>query len=389
VDLEQGGWLAFQTAAFPGWSGTLDGQVQGVAGVPGLGLLQMEVPAGEHLVALTLESTRVERWGQRISIAALILALAWLVAALVRDRQYVWPALRGATVLLLAGGVLLLGSPAETRAAGDGPLVMDYVRSPYLHPVLGGVRMGAATLLGYELDRKALEPGDTLTIMTAWHDVPPQAILRVEMVALTAHLFPGSPAWAVAEAPVNDARATLSLALPESLPPGLYALRPTLTEDGVVQGGTTAGGVALGLVSLEPIRVLDVAPPSEAPASLASFGTTDGQPEITLRQVETTWADGNTLQVDMLWRSERQAVRNYQLSVRLMRPDGSQVVARDLPPLVGNYPTSLWQPGHLYPDSLRVVLPADGKASDVTDVEIVLYDGQTLAAIGSVAVPID
>lgn len=249
--------------------------------------------------------------------------------------------------------------------------------------------MGAATLTAYSLDRQALAPGQTLSLTSVWQDVTPQSVLRLEVVPLTAHLFYGTPAWAVAQTVAHDGTTVLEIVLPPSMPPGLYALRPTLLVDGMAQDMTTTSGQALGLVSLAPVQVLDVAPGVSAAPALAMFGPTQGAPEITLREVGTARVEERILQVDTLWQCERQPMRNYQLSVRLMRSDGTQVVARDLPPLTGNYPTSLWQPGHYYPDSLRVAIPEDIDPNSVTDVEIVLYDGRTLGAIGSVAVPVD
>jgi hypothetical protein len=389
VAMAEGGWLAFQTAAFPNWAGILDGHEQGVIGVPGLGLLQMEVPAGEHAIALTLGRTRVERWSERLSLLAALLVLAGTVVVLVRDPATRWTGLRVATAILLVGAWLLLSSPREAVTAREGPLVMDYVRSPYLHRLSGGVRVGAATLTDYAFDRESLAPGETLVLTGEWLNVAPASVLRVEFVPLTAHLFPGTPAWAVAETPLSDGITALEIVLPKSLPPGLYALRPTMLVDGAAQAMTTAAGQTLGLLSLAPVQVLDVAPDEPAPTPLAAFGPVDGSPEITLRQADAAQVGERTWQVDMLWQCERQPTRNYQLSVRLMRSDGTQVVARDLPPLAGNYPTSLWQAGHHYPDSLRIALPEDADAGSVTDVEIVLYDGRTLGAIGSVAVPVD
>lgn len=389
VSLAEGGWLAFHLAAWPGWAGTLDGQVQGVNGAPGLGLLQMEVPAGEHRITLTLERTRTERWAERISVAAAFVVLVGLGLALCRDKQLGWGALRVATVVLLLGSWLLLAQPREMPSRLPGPLLMDMSRAPYLHRLQGGVRLGEATLLDYALTPNEIAPGETLTITTSWQGLPGGATLRIELVALTAHLFPNTPAWAVADSAVSGDSGVSTLALPQSVPPGLYALRPTLLVDGLPQPGTTAGGQPLGLLSLHPIEVRDVAPQGTPSGVLGAFGPSEGTPEITLRQASAGRTEARVYQVDMLWQSERQASRNYRLSVRLMHADGTQVVARDLPPLAGNYPTSLWIPGHQYPDSLRIVLPEDADPVSITDVEIVLYDLSTLAAIGSVAIPVD
>lgn len=389
VSMFEGGWLAFHLAAWPGWAGTLDGQVQGVIGVPGLGLLQMEMPAGEHRISLSLERTRVERWAERMSLAAALVLLAGLALALSRDEQLRWSALRVVTVVLLLGSWLLLTRPRDVPARMSGPLVMDFWRAPYLHRLQGGVRMGEALLLDYALESSEIAPGEALTITSSWRDLPEGAALRLELVALTAHLFPNTPAWAVAEGPLSGDSGVTTLALPDGISPGLYALRPTLLVGGVPQPSATAAGQSLGLLSLQPVQVRDIAPQGAPPGALGTFGPTEGSPEITLRQASALRTEERVYQVDMLWQSERQATRNYQLSVRLMHADGTQIVARDLPPLTGNYPTSLWIPGHQYSDSLRIALQEDIDPTGVTDVEIVLYDLSTLAAIGSVAVPID
>jgi len=315
--------------------------------------------------------------------------LAGLALALSRDEQLRWSALRVVTVVLLLGSWPLLTRPRDVPARMSGPLVMDFGRAPYLHRLQGGVRMGEALLLDYALDSNEIAPGEALTVTSSWQDLPDGAALRLELVALTAHLFPNTPAWAVAEGPLSGDSGVTTLALPDGISPGLYALRPTLLVGGIPQPSATAAGQSLGLLSLQPVQVRDIAPQGAPSGVLGAFGPTEGSPEITLRQASALRTEERVYQVDMLWQSERQATRNYQLSVRLMHADGTQIVARDLPPLAGNYPTSLWIPGHQYSDSLRIALPEDIDPTGVTDVEIVLYDLSTLAAIGSVAVPID
>ena len=90
------------------------------------------------------------------------------------------------------------------------------------------------------------------------------------------------------------------------------------------------------------------------------------------------------VQVSLVWRAERQATKNYYLSVRLKRPDGSQRVARDLPPLLGGCPTSLWPIGSLIEDRVLLPLPGGESVEPGDLVEIVLYDRQTLRAVGTV-----
>lgn len=382
------GQVVFHTTGFPAWRAAIDGVPWPVETASGLGLVSVQVPAGEHVVTLRLERTRAAWWAERFSLAAGVAWLGLLGYALWREPRYRWLALGVGTLLLWLGAWLLVAEPAETRPMRQGPLVMDYVRAPYLHHLSGGVQMGAARLVDYTLSATAFHPGDTLEVRTQWEGVPRGAILRVEMVALTAHLFPESSVWARGEGPVVESEARIALPLPAILPPGLYVLRPTLFVDGVAQPMMTSDGRALGLLALAPVQVLDVPPPFESPGALAAYGPPENPPVITLREAHA-YRTKKGVEIALLWRCEAQAPRNYRMSVRIRAADGAQILARDLPPLEGNYPTFLWRPGHLYADALRLEIPAEADAARATDVEIVLYDLQTLAAIGSVSIPIE
>ncbi len=75
------------------------------------------------------------------------------------------------------------------------------------------------------------------------------------------------------------------------------------------------------------------------------------------------------------------------MSVRLQNGDGANLVSRDIPTLLGGYPTSLWRPGERIQDRVLLWLPEDGTDALAT-VEVVLYDRSTLAGIGSVTTPL-
>ena len=77
---------------------------------------------------------------------------------------------------------------------------------------------------------------------------------------------------------------------------------------------------------------------------------------------------------------------NYMLSLRLKRADGSQVTSRDLPPLLGGYPTSLWRAGELVTDRVLLSLPETGLDPGDYLIEVVLYDRVTLQAVGTAIV---
>ncbi len=389
IRLGSEGLIAFHTTGFSGWRATVGDLSYPVQTAPGLGLASVYLPSGEHVLTLTLATTRAARWSQRVSLAAALVWVGLLIAALVREPRYRWGALAAALPLLWLTTWLLLASPREAAPTRQGPLVMDYSRAPYLHRPEGGVRMGPARLTDYALSAETVRAGEVLRVTTAWEDAPAEAVLRIEVVALTAHLFPGSPTWAVGEARVEDGQAVVALRLSPWTPPGMYVLRPVLYVGGAPQSAETADGRALGLLALAPIQVPDLPPDGEPPGVLASYGPPESPPVITLREAHAYQVSASVVQVELLWRSEAQAPRHYQMSVRVRAADGTQLASRDLPPLAGNYPTGLWRPGHLYADALQIELPADTDAARASDVEVVLYDLQTLAAIGSVVVPME
>ncbi|MBC7256081.1 MAG: hypothetical protein H5T66_08275, partial [Chloroflexi bacterium] len=67
---------------------------------------------------------------------------------------------------------------------------------------------------------------------------------------------------------------------------------------------------------------------------------------------------------------------------RLIGGDGAIIAQKDVPPLLGGYPTSLWEPGTLITD--RVILRVrEAEARAARDAEIILYDRYTLQAVGT------
>ena len=60
-----------------------------------------------------------------------------------------------------------------------------------------------------------------------------------------------------------------------------------------------------------------------------------------------------------------------------------RIVWRDLPPLLGGYPTSLWRPGEIVADRVLLSLPDDQPMGGDCELEIVLYDRMTLKAVGT------
>jgi hypothetical protein len=385
--------LAFHTTFYPGWEASVDGRAQGVEPLAGSGLVGLRLSSGAHRVVFTFNPTPVRRYAEWAAAAGLAVLFA-LIALALRQRPRTAPPRRSEIVALAAGALVIVWpvvAPMALRpgtaaaSAKDGPLVMDFARAPYLHPQPDGVLFGDSLLLDYELDPTEVSPGEVLTLSTRWAS-PDAATVSVQLRAATAHLYHPSPTWAGASAPLKE-ETELALRLPDDLPPGLYVLRLEVLRDGHAEPIHTIDGVGMHELALEPLKVVAERPATGEEEILGSFGPEQRPSAVSLvdAQVET---EGGEAEVRLTWRSESQAPLNYMLSVRLRRADGEMVAGRDLPPLLGVYPTMLWQPGNLYTDRVLLPLPEGTTIGSDHLLEVVLYDRLTLQAVGTVEVPL-
>jgi len=376
--------LAFHTTFYPGWEATVDGVAQGVEPLEGLGLVGLRLGPGTHRVKLRLTRTPAGRYALWTSIVA---ALFWLILVL-------YPCRRSARyrrgMLLMAIGLVAFGlqmivapkTPAKPSAA-QGLLVMDFSRAPYLHSEPEAILLGDTLLLDYALSSATINPGEELAITFHWQWSRQPHQVQVALVGATAHLFPPAPAWVQATEAITLSYTTLRLRLPENIAPGIYVPQLNILRNGQPQTPYTALGMPMGTLALAPVQVLSSRRATGQEAVLGHFGPERALPVIDLVGVETTRPSKGMLEIALTWRSQRQAPLNYMLSLRLYRPDGSKVTSRDIPPLLGGYPTSLWIPGELVTDRVLLTLPEGEAASGDYRLEIVLYDRVTLQAVGT------
>ena len=378
--------LAFHTTFYPGWEATVDGLAQGVEPLRGLGLVGLRLVPGAHRVQLRLERTPVRRymlWASGVGL------LVWLALALYpcrRSARY-----RRGTLVVVIGlaafalQIIVSSEPAAKAPQARGPLVMDFARAPYLHEEPGGIYLGETQLLDYTLSALKARPGEELEITFHCYWVR-RTQVRVELIGVTAHLFSPSPVWAQATVDITTSYTTLRLFLPANIPPGLYVPQLSVLKDGQPQAVYAAYGAPMGTPALTPVQVTGGRQATGQVPALGHFGPERELPVIDLVGAETAWPNKGLLEVTLTWRAQRQAPLNYMLSLRLNRPDGSKVASRDVPPLLGGYPTSLWVPGELVTDRVLLALP-EGEASGVDcHLEVVLYDRVTLQAIGTTTI---
>jgi hypothetical protein len=377
--------LAFHTTLYPGWEARVDGITRGVEPLEGLGLIGLRVPAGSYQVELTFGRTPVRRYSLAISLVALFGGLGLAVASL-RASHRLRRTLAIATAVGLAGIALLAGISQAQADAPAGPVVADFSRCPLFHSEVEGVSWSEARLMAYTIDPSEATPGQAVAITLVWESAAPLTV-RAQLMGLTGHLLPPAPVWSEATAKLEETTTTLRLDLPESLAPGLYALYLDVLDGDQALTPTTASGQTMGRVTLLPIQVQSAGVQEAAAEPLGTFGPPDSPPVAALEVAQLIGAGDGLVEIELTWYALGQSPRNYWQSIRLQDASSATLASRDIPPMLGGYPTSLWKPGERLLD--RVLLPWTEDAAKIPDrVEIVLYDRATLASIGSVTVPL-
>jgi len=137
-------------------------------------LIHFAVPAGEHLVTLRFTETPVRLAGDVLSALALGVLIVLAVTAWRRRASRLWPVpiplrWREGAILALLGGALLLTKVAYLDRH-DTPLKWGFdgqrVRGMQ-HPTMVNLGNGV-TLLGYDLPRTVVRPGETLPVTLYW-----------------------------------------------------------------------------------------------------------------------------------------------------------------------------------------------------------------------------
>jgi hypothetical protein len=374
--------LAFQTTYAPGWAAQVDGRSQPVEPLPGLGLVGLRLEQGSHRVILRWRGTPPRRATLWASLGGLALCGALTLPSILRPRRRRALLWAGGAVALAILWLALAPQRAPRAIAPQGPVVMDFARAPYLHQEPQGIFWGPARLLQTSLSHITLAPGEELVVRLGWERAQPGMRVRLQLVGATAHLWEPSPVWASTEVPLATEDQELRLPTPADLPPGLYVLRLSLWQGEQELEACTARGFGMSILALEPIQVSAGRRATGQEPILGVFGPENVPPVIALVGGQATLRDPRHLEVTLIWRCERQAPLNYFLSLRLNRADGQRVTARDLPPLLGGYPTTLWRPGELITDKIILPIPETELPSGRYELEVVLYDRLTLQGCG-------
>jgi hypothetical protein len=380
---------------FPGWKGWLDDQPVEISPSEPEGMIAVQVPPGEHNLRISFESTPLRAMSDMVSAVSLAVSVLIALWAFRPRGKLVLPRTSGRELAVratLIGGALLL-VPFGSIRFYQSYLVPTGAQSP-IKFTLGDV----ATLTGYDLIQdgkplkrgELLQPGSSLTLNLYWRAEPGQAdrAARTEAYARLTNIDEQNWSFATetARGPTgaNDGyRTTIPVQIPEGLAPGVYQL-----DVGALSQGRPIGVRNMELVELLPtqgsIRLgpLYVTEGDGATASLrypakAQFadrvgiegfqltrGLSDRQPvpaPVPLATESGTPAisAGDTLQVDVAWRSLTTSPGIYHMSASLVDEHGFTWAVRESEPVDRMAPTWTWTEGQLIRDQLRMAIPAE------------------------------
>jgi hypothetical protein len=89
---------------------------------------------------------------------------------------------------------------------------------------------------------------------------------------------------------------------------------------------------------------------------------------------------GQPFEISVDWTSAAPLDANYTIFAHLVDADGQIIAQQDQQPLGGRYPTSVWAPGEVVSDTIRIAVPPAGTGGTAC-VRLGLYDLRSLARL--------
>ena len=331
-------------------------------------LITLDVPAGEHVIALHYAGTPVQAAGVLVTLGCLV-----LVAALIwTGRRQAAPDARPEDPPLDLRLVGAIGAGAVLFAAVYAWVIIPHtdwlrLKSPPDAPLTMQTPVGVTfgdlyTFLGYSLDQDTAPPGGALDVTLYWRlaGAPDGRTYRpvVQLVDLN-----HSAAWGVSRdngvryrdiPPDRFLSDRVRVMLFEGIPPYVGRIKVQVVDAG--------SGTALRLPDGSDFLLLDplVRVPGSDPAPAARLDyTLAGQIRLECAAVQV--AD-DSLHIELDWHVLAAPVgdtpgRDATVFIHALDADGQLVTQYNGPPLGGDYPTGQWQPGQHLTDTYS--LPAD------------------------------
>lgn len=162
----------FDNFYYPGWNVYVDDKAVPIAPAPSTGLIVADIPPGQHVVSLRLDSTREQALSHIVSLSSVLAVFALCIApSRVKAGPTAPTNAKGDTprvppwewaALAVIGAVMLVGKLTLARAAPPGPAIPPTASRL-------AVDLGQQVQLeSYELSSTTVQPGQPLTATLYW-----------------------------------------------------------------------------------------------------------------------------------------------------------------------------------------------------------------------------
>ena len=261
-------------------------------------------------------------------------------------------------------------------------------------------------MLGYDLPRTTLWPGETLTLTTYTEASSPPLwtvgwrvflVDRDGQVVSRQDRDPFAGKYPVQRWPTNaTARDVWSLPLNPSLSPGIYELKMGLyrTENGqetdVFLSDPVGGAIVLnkpliytGAAPLAKIKIPLAAPPAEELSAATQLGTRVGDDFSLSRYALQYDPAARSVHLTLYWQGLAKTEVDYTVFVHVLDAGGAVVAQEDASPLDGAYPTSIWDAQEIVKDPYALVIPADARGPFSIEIGMYTQPGLKRLRVGS------
>lgn len=341
--------VRFRQYYFPGWQATLNGELIDIYPDEQLGLITMDLAAGEHIVALDYVGTTVQRIATAISLVSLVIVFAILRMGKPADKPTT------STEKLSFRDTLIVVVPIIVFAFFNVTVIQPAnglkIQSPPDDPTYMATEVGAVfgekiELLGYTLHDNSIAPNQAMQIDLYWRVLEPledEFAPRVQLINLSQ-----TAAWAVSD-PVQTTAGKFNTFSPDRFASDIHVLRLFAPESTPPFAGQISvqligqyGALLLEngsdrLLLADRITVNTTSEPFEVTAPAYQFG------DLAQLLCADFQEDSDQITLDLLWRIIGTTERELVVMVHGLDADGNIITQGDGAPFDGNYPSQFWR----------------------------------------------
>jgi hypothetical protein len=376
ITSDQARAVRFRQYYFPGWQATVNGEPVEIYPDDELGLIAVDLSAGEHTVTLKYVGTPLQRVATGISLVSVVIAFALFVVDKSEPKPVSQEALNSkvAISILLAVMGFTLFNQLVIQPNGWFKYQSPVTQPRYMETALNIPFGDDIVLLGYTLHEDSISPDNPLQIDLYWHTPTGTEVNyrpQVQLVNLTQ-----TSAWAVSN-PLQPYAGETSTFTPDRFARDPHSLRlnnadtPPYVGRFMVQlfGPDGALTLADGTNRLLLDSLIRIETASMQVANLLNYQLAD----VAELYCASVTKSENQFLLDLYWHITGETERELVVMVHGLNAAKELVENGDGVPFAGDYPSIFWREGQ----TLREIrtLPYN---PDVETIAVALYTRDTV-----------